>query len=192
VNDEELKALVREIQQGDTNLLGVRYMQLVEELWPRLNSFLRGRFFDLSDADYGDVTEASITKIIMKLPRYKAIARSLNSWCFEIAKNTMLDLLKSRAKRLTVVWPIEKIQKLVEAGSDDSNCEKNLFLLDQLDNVLAHLGEECRLIITLRFWSKYNRKEIADELGITVSAVREKQEKCFEKARKLFDKLNDE
>ena len=192
VEDWELINLLKAMHSARDDDLEDYQKKLFEELWPRLFGFLRAEFPGLKTIDYEDVSEASIIKIFMKIDQYRYEGVFI-SWCMEIADNTMRDFLKRSSTKRNVVRSFEEIQRQIEADPiEDKEREENELLLDNLDKVLDGLGEECKLIMSLRFWWKFSRKKIAECLGLTEAGLRAKQEDCFESAREMFHILLNE
>jgi len=186
MEDQELLNLLEVIRCASEEEREKYETTLFKNLWPRLLGFLRVKFPGFRDADYEDVTEASIIKIFMKIDQYRYRGAFI-SWCMEIAYRTMLDFEKRSSRKRNVVWSLEEVQRQIEADPvDEKERERNELLLDNLNKVLDGLGEECKLIMSLRFWWKFSREKIAEILGVSEARLRTKQEDCFESAREIF------
>jgi RNA polymerase sigma factor (sigma-70 family) len=95
------------------------------------------------------------------------VPRIESAWLFKIAHNVCLSRRRSTVRRGKVEAPnnFEVLQDVVPAR------ERNGDELIRLQDVLEEMPESQRRAILLREWQGLSYREIADELGLTQSAV---------------------
>ena len=129
----------------------------------------------LGVADYAeDAAQESFLRAYKNLHRYD-INRSFATWLLSIAAHYCID--KTRRKKLPT-FSLHDDEGTPRGYIPDSSAihpEKALIAGDQREEIqelLLSLEEMDRAAITLRYWHEASEVEIAETLGITVSAVK--------------------
>lgn len=125
-----------------------------------------------------DVVHDSFVRIINAFDKVKALSGSdLDGYIVVIVKNTAINAMKKRKRE---VFQDELIVP----------CEDEIPIdVDAIAQVIRSMPETYRRVLELRFILEYSNREIARELGISVSAV----EQRISRGRKLLqDRLRKE
>jgi RNA polymerase sigma-70 factor (ECF subfamily) len=166
LSDEELVELCQKRLPGDTRpftALVKRYQQQVLTTCFRLMG-------NRQDAE--DQAQEVFIRVYRGLRRFEGRAK-FSTWLYQITINTCHTALKKRATRSkyaetslstlhTVASPLESPEDTVLAQAD----------LDLLTQALQTLNDEERAILTLRETNGLNYREIAEVLGIGLSAAK--------------------
>lgn len=123
---------------------------------------------------------AKLWKECSKVPLVKA-----KSFLYTIAKNTFLNQVKHQK----VVLKFEKL------GHNEISHESPQFLLEEaefkekLENAIAALPEDQRVVFLMNRIDKMKYREIADHLNLSVKAIEKRMHKALVKLRKVSKKL---
>ena len=137
-----------------------------------------------------DATQEAFLRAHMHLRRYDR-ARSFKTWIMSIASNHCIDRLRKRRMQY-VSLDDEPTAAALALRSDDPLPEQATLhaeLGDRVQRLLLQLDEGYRLAVVLRYWYDYSYAEIADELGMTQSAVKSR---LFRARRQLAELIGDE
>jgi len=156
-------SLIQLVLDGDEMAMSCLFIRYQAEI----KTFLVSRGCANDDAD--DVTIISLQKILKSLDKYNPDSdASFCTWAFTIAKNTYLDWCKTYNKDAQV--PDSYSNSL----SDDATPETSLIEKERqayYDSLLGKLTEFDQKILLMKgAGMKY--EEIASELGITLSVVK--------------------
>lgn len=136
-------------------------------------------FFILGESHISeDVVHDSFVNMIKSIKKLKALSGSdLDGYIVVIVKNTAINAMKKRKRE---VFQDELIIP----------CEDEIPIdVDAIAQVIRSMPETYRRVLELRFILEYSNREIARELGISVSAV----EQRISRGRKLLqDRLRKE
>lgn len=138
-----------------------------------------------TEEDAADATSLIFTKVLTALPRFTPHPRqtgaTFRGWLFRIARTTLIDLQRTShpTSQLDVGANLRDPARLPDdlaIARDES---------DRVRKILAMLPERSRDIIELRLLD-FSGQEIADELGITLSAIKSAQYRAMKQLRALL------
>ncbi len=133
------------------------------ELSDRLRQFVRSRIASAADAD--DVLQSVFLRIHTHLGNLRDVDR-LESWVFQITRNTITDHFRKRRHVL------EDVDSLAN-NSDNSNDESvNAELAGCLDAMIERLPEHQRRALSMYELQRMSQKEIASRESISLSGVK--------------------
>ena len=120
--------------------------------------------------DAEDAAQETFWRAYQNLKRYDP-QRSFPTWLLSIAAHYCID--QQRKRRI----PILSVDLLPEEDAPDPapNPEKVVSTLEetsQIRRLLTCLGPQDRAAVILRYWYEFSEDEIAQTLGLTVSAVK--------------------
>lgn len=164
--DSELVALVAKGNESAFKELLDRYQAAVYNLAYR---FLN----DANEAE--DIAQETFLRLYRTANRYKPQA-SLRTYLFRIAKNLCIDFLRKKRPE-----PMEHLPEKMVQDSPLDQLERAQ-ALEIIFNCIDKLPENQRMAILLRHTSGLRYQEIADVMGLTVSAV----ESLLVRARKTL------
>ncbi len=128
--------------------------------------FVASRVGRPSDAE--DLAQLVFVKALEALPRYEARGIPFGGWLFRLARNVVIDHIRTRREHAT-------LDTIVERHSDDDGPDELAALRQEMDSVaraLRRLTPEQREAIELRFFAGLSAKEAAEAMGRQEGTVR--------------------
>ncbi|WP_170154625.1 RNA polymerase sigma-70 factor [Mangrovibacterium diazotrophicum] len=142
------------------------------QAFARLYSMYHAALFRFSEAYVYDSQQAEdiIQEVFIKLWEMPTIPveRSLKSYLFQMVKNRCLDHLRS----LQVEDKNKKKLFEAQAVSDSTDLELDEKSTAIIKNAIEQLPEQCKQVYLLAVFQNMKYQDIADELNISVSAVK--------------------
>jgi RNA polymerase sigma-70 factor (ECF subfamily) len=162
MDDETLDRLVANAKRGDSQAFG----QLFDEYAGPIHRFIASRVNNPSDAE--DLTQLVFVKALEALPRYEARGIPFGGWLFRLARNAIIDQIRTRRDHLPLVTALTR-------ETDEAGPEARAALRDDLDRVaqaLTELTDDQREVIELRFFAGLSVLETAVAMGRQEGTVR--------------------
>jgi RNA polymerase sigma-70 factor, ECF subfamily len=162
MDDETLDRLVAEAQRGDPEAFG----RIFDAYVGPIHRFIASRVNRPSDAE--DLTQLVFVKALEALPRYEARGIPFGGWLFRLARNAIIDQVRTRRDHLSLVAAVTR-------ETEDAGPEAMASLRDDLDRVaraLLELTDDQREVIELRFFAGLSVRETADAMGRQDGTVR--------------------
>lgn len=120
-----------------------------------------------------DLTQETLLRVLRQ-DSYPA-HRPFKPWLYTIATNLARDHFKSAAVRLRGRADEEEEEALAQVPDSTAGPEERALALEQGSEVraaLAHLSEDHRVVVVLRFYQGFSLQEIAQMLQIPVGTVK--------------------
>ena len=162
MDDETLDRLVAEAQRGDPEAFG----RIFDAYVGPIHRFIASRVNRPSDAE--DLTQLVFVKALEALPRYEARGIPFGGWLFRLARNAIIDQVRTRRDHLSLVAAVTR-------ETEDAGPEAMASLRDDLNRVaraLIELTDDQREVIELRFFAGLSVHETADAMGRQDGTVR--------------------
>jgi RNA polymerase sigma-70 factor (ECF subfamily) len=162
MDDETLDRLVTDAKRGDREAFG----RIFDVYAVPIHRFIASRVNRPSDAE--DLTQLVFVKALEALPRYEARGIPFGGWLFRLARNAIIDQIRTRRDHLSLVVAVTR-------ETDDAGPEARAALKDDLDEVaraLAGLTDDQREVIELRFFAGLSVLETAVAMGRQEGTVR--------------------
>jgi RNA polymerase sigma-70 factor, ECF subfamily len=162
MDDETLDRLVAEAQRGNTDAFG----RIFDEFAGPIYRFIASRVNSPSDAE--DLTQLVFVKALEALPRYEARGIPFGGWLFKLARNAIIDQIRTRRDHLSLVTAVTR-------ATDEAGPEAVATLRDDLERVaraLADLTDDQREVIELRFFAGLSVYEAAAAMGRQDGTIR--------------------
>ncbi|MFH1764208.1 MAG: sigma-70 family RNA polymerase sigma factor [Gemmatimonadota bacterium] len=183
IPDEELLTLIREAGEGD--------LRLFEELVRRYQGKVTTncRYLSGSPDDAEDLAEEVFMKVYFGLAGFEGRS-SFNTWVQRIKSNHCINFVKKR--RLKTV---EMDSSGVEAASGvppeaEQKLEKEATKA-RVGRVLLQMSETLRIPLVLRDMDGMSYEEIAEEVGVGLSAVKMRIKRGREEFRRLIAAMDE-
>jgi RNA polymerase sigma-70 factor (ECF subfamily) len=163
---DDVRALVARAQGGDGGAFGELYERFAPEIRRYLLRQVHGRRETAED-----LAEEVFVKALQRLGGYEARGLPFAAWLYRIARNHLIDHLRSTRGR--AMASLDAAPDLPAAGA-----ERDLAgVLDrrELAEALATLSAEQRRVVTLRFLDGLPTAETARVVGKTQDAVKKLQ-----------------
>lgn len=138
----------------------------------------------INDENIGaDILQEVFLKIWRSIEKYDADKGRLFTWMLNIARNTAIDALRSKAYKLE--------QKIQEIGNDVYSHTSHLTVNPSVDHlglvkVLEKLSKEQRVIIDLAYFKGCTQEEIAKVLDIPLGTVKTRMRNAIIQLRNIL------
>ncbi len=162
IDDETIDRLVAAAQGGDPDAFGA----LFDRYYVPVYRFVAARVGRPSDAE--DLAQHVFVKALEALPRYEARGVPFGGWLFRLARNVVIDHIRTRREHATLDVVAE--QTTDEAGPDDLAVLRQE--MDSVAHALRRLTPEQREAVELRFFAGLSAKEAAAAMGRQEGTVR--------------------
>src|SRR3989338_9390655 len=134
-----------------------------------------------------DVVQETFTKIYLYGSKFETQeGASFSSWAYKILMNTTFTYYQKLKKRGEVQANVD--EEILALAPDHSHrqSEKDNYK-DLVASVLSRMPEPLARVLSLHFLDDKPQEQIADELGVSVSAVKTR----VHRAKKEFKKISD-
>jgi RNA polymerase sigma-70 factor (ECF subfamily) len=159
--EDQLSAWFSQAKQGD-KLAYECFLRKVAEI---LKPYLKKRLAQASDSE--DVLQ-EVLLTIDKIRHTYDFSRPLWPWLYAIAQKKLLDYLRRHYRQKQQEWiDIDSIAESL--GKEDHDPDLPTELMQQL---LSLLPEKTRILLYLLHQEGYTAQEVADKVGMRVSAVK--------------------
>jgi RNA polymerase sigma-70 factor (ECF subfamily) len=162
VDDETLDRLVADAQAGNAEAFGA----IFDAYAGPIHRFIASRVKSPSDAE--DLTQLVFVKALEALPRYEARGIPFGGWLFRLARNAIIDQVRTRKDHLSLVAAVTR-------ETDDPGPEARAALRDDLARValaLRDLTDDQREVIELRFFAGLSVLEAAEAMDRQEGTIR--------------------
>jgi RNA polymerase sigma-70 factor, ECF subfamily len=155
LEDVDSAHLVIALQAGDPEAFGVLYLRYFDRVYGYANIALR----DPHEAE--DLTQQVFAKAFVALPRFELRRTPFRAWLFRIARNTLLDQMKSLG-RLAVTDPVALAQGSDWAVEDTPSLGALDWITDrELLMFVERLPLAQRQVLVLKYMLGLSTSEIA-------------------------------
>lgn len=177
IDDATIERLVREAQAGDPWAFG----QLFDAYHGPIHRYVASRIRNLPDAE--DLTQAIFVKALEALPRYEARGIPFGGWLFRLARNTVIDHVRTTRRH-------EDLDVVLERASLDA--APDVVALRRLDydrvaGALDALTAEQHEVIRLRFFAGLSAREAAIAMDKQEGTIRGLQFRAVASLRRALD-----
>jgi len=162
MDDAALERLVEAARGGDPDAFGA----LFDHYYAPVYRFVVARVGRPSDAE--DLAQLVFVKALEALPRYEARGVPFGGWLFRLARNVVIDHIRTRREHAT-------LDVIVERSAPDEGPDELAVLRQEMDSVAAalrRLTPEQREAIELRFFAGLSAKDAAMAMGRQEGTVR--------------------
>ena len=159
------------------------FSDLYEEYLPKVFRFVRYRVNEVQMAE--DLTSATFEKALVNFEKYSADRAAFSTWVFSIARNVIIDHYRARGRR-----PVVSLEEReIDVVSSDPLPEEAVIQSEerrQVQALVAQLPAEDQEIISLKFGSGLNNRQIAKTLGVSESNIGTRLYRAVRKLREEF------
>src|SRR2546423_1007474 len=151
IDDAAIERLVTEAQRGDAWAFGMIFDHYHESIY----RFIASRVHRPTDAE--DLTQHVFVKALEALPRYESRGIPFGGWLFRLARNAVIDFVRTRHDHL-------ELDVLQERSANQALPDEILVARQQIDAVgiaLTALTDEQRAAIALRLFTGWRRASFA-------------------------------
>jgi RNA polymerase sigma-70 factor (ECF subfamily) len=161
-DDVALERLVARSKLGDVDAFGALFDQYHAPVY----RYIASRVARPTDAE--DLTQTVFVKALEALPRYELRGVPFGGWLFRLARNTVIDFVRTRHDHTG-------LEAISERTADDAAPETLVATRQDLAEVreaLGQLTDEQREAIALRFFAGLSAREAAVAMGKQEGTVR--------------------
>jgi RNA polymerase sigma-70 factor (ECF subfamily) len=158
----ETYSLVERARAGDSGAFGELYDQYAAAVY----RFVMFRIGNAHDAE--DLMQLVFLKMIEALPRYESRGLPFGAWVFRIARNAVIDHIRTRRSH----DPIERVGDPVMRSVDGRDPASTVPDQIELDAALRALTADQRDVIAYRFFAGLSPVEIASVMRKREGSVR--------------------
>lgn len=162
IDDGALERLVDAARTGDSWAFG----QLFDHYHEPVYRYIASRVQRPSDAE--DLTQLVFVKALEALPRYESRGVPFGGWLFRLARNTVIDFVRTRRNHVELEAVAERPAETI--GPDEHAVNRESF--DAVVEALGALTDEQREAIALRFFAGLSAREAAEAMGKQEGTVR--------------------
>ena len=162
LDDAALERLVEEARSGDSWAFGRLFDHFHEPIYRYIASRVQ------RPADAEDLTQLVFVKALEALPRYEARGIPFGGWLFRLARNAVIDHVRTRHDH-------SELETIVERAGGDAGPDQMAVTREDIDAVglaLASLTDEQREAIALRFFAGLSAREAAEAMGKQEGTIR--------------------
>lgn len=191
INDEDWETIQRIVDGRDSyafDKLMIKYQDKVRRL---------ARSITRSEPDTEDVVQDVFLAVFKKLPAFEGRS-TFSSWLYRITANASYMKLRSRKNMRT--YEMEEIDYfennndnqyiLFTSGNPEEVVGSNE-MVNSIDQEIGRLPEKYRIVLNLRDIDEFNLQEVADMIGLKVSAVKSRLHRARLILRKKLGKMYD-
>ena len=149
-------------KRGDPEAFG----RIFNEYAVPLHRFIASRVNNPSDAE--DLTQLVFVKALEALPRYEVRGIPFGGWLFRLARNAIIDQIRTRRDHLSLVTATTR-------ETDEAGPEAVAVLREDLQRVaraMSDLTDDQREVIELRFFAGLSVLEAAVAMGRQEGTIR--------------------
>ena len=161
-DDAAIERLVAEARNGESRAFGLIFDHYHDSIY----RFIASRVQRPSDAE--DLTQLVFVKALEALPRYESRGVPFGGWLFRLARNAVIDHVRTRHE-------YTELDALIESAHGDAGPDEIAVIRQELDAVgaaLAGLTDEQKEAIALRFFAGLSAREAAEAMGKQEGTVR--------------------
>ncbi len=162
LDEVEIDRLVDKAKAGDAHAFG----RLFDHFGGPVYRYIASRVQRPADAE--DLTQTVFVKALEALPRYEARGVPFGGWLFRLARNAVIDHVRTRHDH-------SDIDALAEPSTGDVGPDELAVTRQQIEAVsvaLETLTDEQRDAIALRFFAGLSAREAAEAMGKQEGTIR--------------------
>lgn len=175
--------IIKAIRNGETG----GYEKLVRRHKNNLFYYINGMVWNIEDTE--DLMMITFRKAFQHLNRWDGSCK-FSTWLTTIAKNTVLDHIRTRAKRIDASANIDDYRGLKDINFNPVEKLISTEQVSLINECIEELPNKMRQIVKYRVYG-YGDAEIAQIMGVAHISVRTQLTRARTKLKKLIYEKND-
>jgi len=171
-------ALIRRAKQGDPTA----FAEIYDQHQPAIYRYIYYRLGDTATTE--DLTSQVFVRMVEKIDTFTYRGQSILAWLYTIARNLIIDH-RRRAGQVTML-PLD--ERLAANGNDVERATERALARRRLTAALAHLTQDQRQVILLKFIEDMNNEQVAHVLDKSVGAVKSLQHRALAALRRVLER----
>jgi len=198
---KESKAIIKSFSEHETifkERTGNDFTFFYKKYYPKLIYYTSKMCGDSQKAE--DVTTESFLTAFEKIDKYEREKAQFSTWLFTIARNIMLQDIKSTRKTISIDVELDEEGTTLKDFIPEEQGEQHISDLNDkkaeiMKKHISELKEPYRKVIEMREIKKMAYKDIADELGKNLSTIKSQIRNgraiLIENSKREFDLLDE-
>lgn len=162
LDEAEIDRLVAQAKAGDAEAFG----RLFDHYGGPIYRYIASRVHRPSDAE--DLTQTVFVKALEAFPRYESRGIPFGGWLFRLARNSVIDHVRTRHEHADIDTLVEQ----PAAGPEPAELAVTRQQIEAVRAALESLTEEQRDAIALRFFAGLSAREAAEAMGKQEGTIR--------------------
>lgn len=162
LDEVAIDRLVAQAKAGDAEAFGTLFDHYGEPVY----RFIASRVHSPADAE--DLTQTVFVKALEALPRYEARGVPFGGWLFRLARNTVIDHVRTRHDHPGLDTLMERATP--DLGPDELTVTRHQ--IEAMTRALEALTDEQRDVIALRFFAGLSARDAATAMGKQEGTIR--------------------
>ncbi|WP_414120666.1 RNA polymerase sigma factor ShbA [Corynebacterium nuruki] len=179
--DERLARLVPAAVAGDDRAL----QDVIDLIHPQVVRYCRLRVPATRYPTPEDLAQEISLAVARAVPNYEDRGKPFMAFVYRIAANKIVDARRSQSRDLSV--PTDEVPDNTPSGDTPETLTLEDSASNEVAELLDHLSEKARRIVTLRVFGGYSAEETAAIVGSTAGAVRVAQFRGLAKMREILE-----
>jgi RNA polymerase sigma-70 factor (ECF subfamily) len=162
IDDDAIQRLVEASQRGDPEAFG----SLFDVYYGPVYRYVAARVGRPGDAE--DLAQLVFVKVLEALPRYEARGVPFGGWLFKLARNVVIDHVRTRRETA----PLDVVAERPSTADGPDELAVRRQEMESVAYALRRLTPDQREAIELRFFAGLSAKEAAEAMGRQEGTVR--------------------
>jgi RNA polymerase sigma-70 factor (ECF subfamily) len=174
-------SLIQRAKAGDPTA----FAEIYDRHQPAIYRYIFYRVGDVTTAE--DLTGEVFVRLLERIDTFTSRGRPLLAWLYTIARNLLTDHWRQAGS----TTPLPPHEQLEAEGDDPVQMVEQELAQRRLAAALAHLTEDQRQVIILKFIEGFNNAEAAQILDKSVGAVKSLQHRALAALRRILEENGD-
>jgi len=175
-------SLIQRAKAGDPTA----FAEIYDRHQPAIYRYIFYRVGSVTTAE--DLTSEVFVRLLERIDTFTCRGRPLLAWLYTIARNLLTDHLRQAGS----TTPLPPHEQLEAEGDDPTHIVEQGLAQRRLAAALAHLTEDQRQVIILKFVEEFSNAEAAQILDKSVGAVKSLQHRALIALRRILEGEGDE
>jgi RNA polymerase sigma-70 factor (ECF subfamily) len=188
VTEDETTAHIRAALAGGQDSYTALHKEVTKIVKPVSYKFFHG------SAEGEDFECEAATHVLMRLDKFNGDSR-FSTWVTRVALNEAHERFRGKAKHHRALLSYDAAEEesgksLIATFADPSDAYAQIEVKQLLAVVLGSLSAESQYLLTAKYMQGYRSQYMADELGITLAALKARVHRALLEARTIMEGLN--
>jgi RNA polymerase sigma-70 factor (ECF subfamily) len=157
------------------------FAELYDRYQPAVYRYIVYRVDDVAVAE--DIASEVFVRLVERIDRFTYRGRPLLAWLYTIARNLVTDYHRQAGRSL----PLSSESQSATSTVHPEEAAEHSLTRDKVTAALAHLTEDQRRVILLKFIEELDNKSVAETLGKSVGAVKALQHRALAALRRVLE-----
>ncbi|MGL5956408.1 MAG: RNA polymerase sigma factor [Brevinema sp.] len=168
VSEEEIQELINKILQGDT-----QHFDIIYDLYYKMIVSIVRRIVRPNPSELDAVVNEAFLIVFRSLKGFKGNSK-FSTYVYRIVLNFAFKVSKkkSKEKRYFVTLGSDDDENAIENIASEENPHEHIINKNIVENAIGTLNKDLQEAVDLYYYERYSIKEIADIVGTTETAIK--------------------